>query len=96
MQLQGRHDRCLTKLVRVCCLSETLLVVESPLLLGNLVLNPSFLYIMFFEPADIHWIPEFRGDTEILAATHQGVGLGTLNGGGDRFGVEVVVVTLRL
>ena len=60
------------------------------------MLDPFFLYKMLSEPADVHRIPEFRGDTEILAATHQGVGFGTLNGGRDRFGAEVVVVALRL
>lgn len=93
--IQGRHE-ILAELVRVCCLSETLLIKESPLLLSDRVLDPFFLYVMLFEPADVHRIPEFRGDTEILAAAHQGVGFGTLNGSGDRFGAEVIVVSLRL
>jgi hypothetical protein len=60
------------------------------------MLNPALLHIVLSEPANKYGIPEFGGDTEILAATHQSVGLGTLDSGGDALGAEEVVYTLRL
>lgn len=86
----------LNQLVGVHWLGETLLVPESPLLLGGDVLDPALFHVVLSEPAQEDGVPELRGDAEILAASHQGVGLAALDGGGETFSGEVVVDTLRL
>lgn len=58
------------------------------------MLNPAVLHVVLAEPAEEYGIPELRCDTKIFAASHQSVGLGTLDGVGDTFSAEKVVDTL--
>lgn len=77
-------------------LGETLLVPKGPLLLGGDVLDPALLHVVLSEPAQEDGVPELRGDAEVLAASHQGIGLAALDGGRETLSREVVVDTLRL
>ena len=76
-----------------------LVVLAQPdllLLLGGDVLDPLLDGVLLDELADEAGVPELRGDAQVLAAPHQGVGLAALGGGGDAILVEVLLLAARL
>lgn len=64
------------------------LTLDSLPLVGE-VLDHRLGAVLCLELADELWVPELRGDAEVLAAAHEGVGFACLGGGGDAGGVEV-------
>lgn len=60
-----------------------------PPLFGDLVLDDHLLTHVGHEALDESRVPEFGGDTQILAAAHQGVGLAAFGCGGDAIRVEI-------
>lgn len=60
-------------------------------LLGDDVLDNHLLGHLLHVFPDEAGIPEFRGDAEVLAAAHKGVGLAALGRGRDTIGVEVLL-----
>lgn len=52
------------------------------LLLGGDVLDPNLLAVLLLEVANVPRVPQLGRHAQVLAATHQRVGLATLAGGG--------------
>ena len=76
-----------------------LIVLAEPdllLLLGDDVLDPHLLGVRAHELADEARVPELRGDAQVLAAAHQGVGLAALGRGRDAVLVEVLLFATGL
>lgn len=91
---QGRLFSCDLRrdLIRVRHLGRfTLLEGPAALLLGNRVLGPIGDDVHLGEPADEYRIPKLRCDAQVLAASHESVGLGALNRLRDALGTKVVV-----
>lgn len=62
-----------------------------PPLLSLLMLDPNLLCVLRDEFPDEAWIPEFAGDTEVLATAHQSVGLAAFDSGRDAFWGKVIL-----
>lgn len=60
------------------------------------MLDPLLDGVLLHELADEAGVPELRGDAEVLAAAHEGVGLAALGGGGDAVLGEVLLLAARL
>jgi hypothetical protein len=65
---------------------------KLPLLLCAHVLSPHLFCVLCSELAYEAWIPELACDTQVFAATHQGVGFAAFSGGGDAIGVKVLLL----
>jgi hypothetical protein len=50
-------------------------------------LDAVFLFIL----ADEHWVPELTGDTKVLAAPHQRIGLARLGSGRDTVDAKILL-----
>jgi hypothetical protein len=59
--------------------------------LGGDVLDKQLADMSLHEAADEARVPELRGDSEVFAAAHQGVGFAALGRGRDAVGVEVLL-----
>lgn len=60
------------------------------------MLDPDLVTVLLFELADEPRVPELRGDAEVFAAAHEGVGLAALAGGGDVVFAEVLAFSAGL
>ena len=60
------------------------------------MLDPLLDGVLLHELADEAGVPELRGDAEVLAAPHQGVGFRALGGGRDAVFVEVLLLATGL
>lgn len=60
------------------------------------MLAPHLEGVLLLESADEDGVPEVGGDTQVLAAAHQGIGFAALDGGGEVLDVEVAVFALCL
>jgi hypothetical protein len=60
------------------------------------VLDPDLAAVLLLEGAQEARVPELRGDTQVLAAARQGVGLAALGGGGDGVFAEVLALAAGL
>jgi hypothetical protein len=65
-------------------------VLPSPL--SGDVLDEKLADMSLHEAADEARVPELRGDSEVFAAAHQGVGFAAFGGGRDAVGVEVLLL----
>lgn len=83
-----------SNLVGVDRIDEALLEPKFLLLLSDYVLDPCLLHMAFLELAEEDGVPEVGSDAKVLAASHQRVGFGAFDGGGEPLGVEVVVDAL--
>ena len=61
------------------------------LLFRRNMLDPDLLCHVFCKRPNEPGVPKFRGNAEILAAAHKGVGFAALGGGGNAVGVEVLL-----
>lgn len=57
------------------------------------VLREDLNAVLRLELADETGIPQFAGDTEVLAAAHERVALACLSRGGDAIGVKVLLLS---
>lgn len=64
-----------------------------PPLLRHHVLDDDLTRVGRQEFTDEARVPEFRGDAQIFAAAHKGVGLAAFGRGRDAFGVKVLLFT---
>lgn len=60
------------------------------------MLDPDLVAVLLFELADEPRVPELRGDAEVFAAAHEGVGLAALAGGGDVVFAKVLAFSAGL
>lgn len=63
-----------------------------PLLLGAHMLHPYFLCHLVRELPDEAWVPEFRSNTQVFTASHQGVGFAAFGRSGNTVRVEVLLL----
>lgn len=61
--------------------------------LRSSVLYKDFYCVLLLELADESRIPKLAGDTQILAAPHQGIALGSFAGRSDAIDVKVLLLT---
>jgi len=66
-----------------------------PPLLRYLMLDHDLLACVLQEGPDVSRVPEFAGDAQVLAASHQGVGFAALGGCGDAVWVKVLLLSTR-
>ena len=65
------------------------------LLLRHHVLHPDLLPVLRYEFPDESRVPQFTGDADVFATTHQRVGFAAFGRGGDGIGREVVHLAAR-
>lgn len=64
---------------------------DFPPLLGLLVLHPDLLCMLCNELPDETWVPQFAGNTEVFAASHECIRLAAFYGSWDAFGRKVIL-----
>lgn len=84
-----RNDHLLKGILQLVILSHKVL---SPLLCHDMLDN-HLLGHLFHIFADESRVPEFRSNTQILAAAHKSIGFAALGCGGNAIGVKVLLLT---